>query len=439
MVREDAPLSLRLIFVAHALAPGRAGAEALVNAGLVRALAAHWPGGVTVISGGEASTLADGTAVSSLPGWRVHALGECGASGERAPFSSRLAQAGIERGRRGGVAALPARLLERGVFRLTGLGLKAAAWSSAAARVLADELEREPGAVVYSRALPFASILAADLVRRRRRFRWIVNVNDPLPPSIWPGQYAFTPRADRRIREGLLAALPRIDGFTFPSEQLREVEARAFPELARAPFAIVRHVAGPAVPPERSPGEGTLHIAFAGTLRRDRCRPELSDALARLQGGEAIRISFYVPHAMPAVAGYAAGLPVPARVVVGLPEEDLRRELARADVLLDLESEVDGPLLMTKIAGYSAYGKPVWALCSEGGMTWTLLDGWGYRSALGSAEAALDSLVRIRDDWRTGRLPERAPAPAVADLFSSRRQVEALFRLVESMSRGCPG
>lgn len=421
----------RLIFVAHALAPGPGGAEALANAELVRALAAHWPGEATVISGGEAPTLAGGPPVSSLPGWRVHALGECGASEGRA-LLGRLAQSGVDRIRRGGPASLPARLVERGVFRSTGLGLKTVAWSRAAARVLRRELQQDPGAVVYSRALPFASILAADAVRRRRRFRWIVNVNDPLPPGIWPGQYAFDPRADRRMREGLAAALPRIDGFTFPSEQLREVEARAFPEMARAPFEIVRHVAAPADLPESAPEPRTLRIAFAGTLRRDRCRSELAGALAQL--GDAVQVSFYVPQEMPAVAGYSASLAVPTRVVVGLGEEELRRELAAADVLLDLESEVDRPLLMTKLAGYSIYGKPVWAFCAEGGVTWTLLDGWGYRSALGSAEAALESLARIRDDWRQGRLPERSPSPAVRDLFSPRRQVEALLRLVERIS-----
>ena len=425
MVREAPPRSPRLIFLAHALAPGRSGAEALVNADLLRALAAHWPGGVTVISGGEAPTLADGTPVSSLPEWRVHALGECGASG--GSLLSRAAQAGVRSLRKGSPGSLPARAVERGVFRRTGMGLKAVAWARAAARVLARELE--PGAVVYSRALPFASLAAAHA--GRRPFRWIANLNDPMPPGIWPGQYAFDPRADRKMREGLRAMLPRIHGLTFPSEQLRELEVKAFPEMERIPFEIVRHVAGPAqadLPPEGR----TLHVAFAGTLRRDRCRRELADALAG--AGEEILISFYIPHPMPAMADYTASLPARTRVVVGLGETELRRELARADVLLDLESEVDRPLLMTKLAGYSAYRKPVWAFCAEGGTTWSLLDGWGYRSALGSAEAARDSLVRIRDDWRAGRLPDRAPVPAVADLFSPRRQVEALLCLVERVA-----
>ncbi|HEX3127365.1 MAG TPA: glycosyltransferase [Thermoanaerobaculia bacterium] len=426
----------RLIFVAHAVAPGRPGAEALVNAELLRALAAHWPGSVTVISGGEAPTLADGEPLSALPGWRVHALGECGASEGSPSLLSVLAQAGVRRIRRGGPASIPARLAERGVYLGTGLGLKSAAWTRAAARALADELEREPGAVVYSRALPFSSILAADAVRRRRRFRWLVNLNDPLPPEIWPGQYALDPRAGRRMRQAMAALLPRVDGFTFPSEQLRGIEVGAFPEMARTPFEIVRHVAGPAGPAEDGREERALHLAFAGTLRRDRCRPELAEALARLRAREEVRISFFVPHSMPALAGYAEGLPAATRVVVGLPEEELRRELARADVLLDPESEVDGPLLMTKLASYSAYGKPVWSLCARGGTTWELLGatGWGWRSALGEPESAAATLAEILDDRDSGRLARRSASPAVADLFSPRRQVEALLRLVERVA-----
>jgi hypothetical protein len=437
-------MSRRLIFVAHAVAPGCAGAEALVNAELLRALAVHWPAGVTVISGGGVPLLAEGTPVSSLPGWRVHALGECGASAQRPSVPSLLAAAGLQRIRRGGPASVPARVVERGVFWSTGLGLKAVAWSRAAAGALLDELEEDPGAVVYSRALPFASIRAAGAVRRKRRFLWVVNINDPLPPEVWPGQYAMDPWGNRRMWRGMAAALPRIDGFTFPSEQLRDVEAGAFPAMARVPSEIVRHVAGRAAPQGAAPAAEKarmLHLAFAGTLRRDRCRSELGEALAlldaRLPGGAAeTQVSFYLPHPMPAVADYAAGLPVRTRVVVGLRDADLDGELARADVLLDLESEVDRPLLMTKLASYSAFGKPVWALCAEGGTTWQILGdtGWGYRSVLGKPETALESLLHIHGDWSAGCLDERSPAPGVAELFSPRHQVDALLRLVERIA-----
>jgi hypothetical protein len=441
-------MNRRLIFLAHAVAPGPAGAEALVNAELLRALAEYWPAGpagpagVTVISGGGVPVLADGTPVSALPGWRVHALGECGASARRPSPLSLLATAGLRSIRRGGPASVPARMVERGIFWRTGMGMKAVAWSRAAAAALRDELAADPGAVVYSRALPFASILAADTVRRKHRFLWIVNINDPLPPEVWPGQYAAASWANRKLRQGMTAALPRVDGFTFPSEQLRDIEASAFPEISRLPSEIVRHVAGRSgsAAPAAGGEEGTLRFAFAGTLRRDRCRGELREALillgARLPGAAAnIEVSFYLPHRMPAVADYAAGLPVRTRVVVGLRGRDLDGELNRADVLLNLESEVDRPLLMTKLASYSAFGKPVWSLCSSGGTTWQILgDTWGYQSALGEPETALEALLRIHGDWQGGRLLERAPSPAVAELFSPRRQVEALLRLAERIS-----
>jgi hypothetical protein len=433
-------MSRRLIFLAHAVAPGVAGAEALVNAELLRALADDWPGGVTVISGGGVPVLADGTPVSALPGWRVHALGECGASAPRPSPLSLLAAAGLRRIRKGGPASVPARVAERAIFWRTGMGMKAAAWVRAAAGALREELAADPGAVVYSRTLPFASILAADTVRRERRFPWIVSINDPLPPEVWPGQYAVLPRANRKLREGMTAALPRIDGFTFPSEQLRDLETGAFPDMARAPSEIVRHVAGRTSPRgaggEAVEADGTLRLAFAGTLRRDRFRGELREALTRFGDTASIEVSFYLPHPMPAVADYAASLPVRTRVAVGLKDADLDGELDRADVLLNLESEVDRPLLMTKLASYSAFGKPVWSLCASGGTSWQILGDtdWGYRSALGEPEMALESLLRIYGDWQGHRLHERAPSPAVTELFAPRRQVEALQRLVERIA-----
>ncbi|MES1242691.1 MAG: hypothetical protein ABUT39_13835, partial [Acidobacteriota bacterium] len=220
----------RLVVVAYAVAPGPGGPESHVNLELLRALADHWPGGVTVISGGAPPVLRDGTPLSSLPGWRIHALGESG---------TRLGAFAVRSLRRGNLAA---RAVEKAIHLRTGQGIKMASWQSAASRVLDRELDLDPDAVVWSRSLPFASIAAVaavDAVRRRRRFRWIANVNDPMPASVWPGLYASDPVTDRRTRERFEAALPRIDALTFPSAALRDLEAAAIPGLARIPSEIL--------------------------------------------------------------------------------------------------------------------------------------------------------------------------------------------------------
>lgn len=414
-----------LIVVAYAVAPGPGGPEGQVNLELLRALAAHWPTGVTVISGGSPPSMRDGTPLASLPGWRVHALGESG---------GRLGEIAVRSLRRGGLPALPARAAERLIHGRTGQGIKMASWQSAASRVLERELDLDPRAVVWSRALPFASVAAVDAVRRRRPFRWIVNVNDPMPPSVWPGLYASDPVTDRRTRERFEAALPRIDALTFPSAALRDLEIDAIPALGKIPLEILPHIASaPVFPP--APPSDRLRIVFGGTLRKDRARPELAEALARIGGRAAeLDLSFVLARPTPFAESYAASLPVPARVVVEEDESALTRALAGADLLLDLECEADRPLLLTKVVNYLAAGRPVWALCAPGGTTWSLVGtGWGYASALGDAEGAAATLLCILDDRSRGALAGRSPSPELAERFSPRRQVADLRHLIGRM------
>lgn len=406
----------RLIVVAYAVAPGPGGPESQVNLELLRALAGHWPSGVTVISGGGPP------AVSIPSGWRVHALGEHGPSA--------LAGAAVRLLRRG---ALPVRAAERLVHLRTGQGIKMLAWQRAASRLLELELDRDPDAVVWSRALPFASVAAVAAVSRP--LRWIVNVNDPMPAGVWPGLYAFDPHADRRIRERFAAVVPRIGALTFPSARLRDLELAAFPELARVPSEVLPHIAPEAknggAPPSRK-----LRIAFGGTLRKNRTRPELTEALARLPAVcKDLEITFHLARPTPFAEGYAAGLPAPARIVLEEDEEALARSLREADVLLDLECEADRPLLLTKVVNYLAAGRPVWALCAPESTIRDLVEeGWGYASPLGDPAAVAETLARIHGDWSRGELEARAPSAALRDRFSPRRQVSLLLGLLERMT-----
>lgn len=404
-------VAARLIVVAYAVAPGPGGPESQVNLELLRALAAHWPSGVTVISGGGPPAL-------RVPsGWRVHALGEHG--------SSALASVAVRQLRRG---ALPARVAEKLIHVRTGQGIKMTSWQRSASRILEEELDRDPDAVVWSRALPFASVASVAAVHRP--FRWIVNVNDPMPADVWPGLYAADVRTERRTRERFAAAIPRIGAVTFPSARLRDLELAAFPELARVPSEVLPHIARPADGTYRAGDR--LHIAFAGTLRKDRARPELVEALDRL--GErlpGLDLCFHLARLTPFAEGYAASLG--ARIILEEDEDALARSLGEADVLLDLECEADRPLLLTKVVNYLAAGRPIWSLCAPASTTWDLVEeGWGYASPLGDPVAVAETLLRIHGDWSRGEL--RVPSSALRDRFSPLRQVESLFGLLERMA-----
>ena len=124
----------RLIVVAYAVAPGPGGPESFVNAQLLRALAEHWPAGVTVITGGSAPALNRGGR-TDLPGWSIHSLGEFGERElARGRFAAWCSQATT------GLRSVPGRALNRIVHWRTGHGLKTFSWQLAARRLLRHAL-----------------------------------------------------------------------------------------------------------------------------------------------------------------------------------------------------------------------------------------------------------------------------------------------------------
>lgn len=437
---------MRLVIVAYAIAPGPGGPEGHVNARMLEALATvGWPDGVSVITAGAAPQLPDGRAVSELPGWAFHGLGECGEHAGKSSAWSRLAlryRRGADNGR--GPGWLMAKLVNRCCAWHCGYALKLNAWERSARLVLAAELQRWPDAVVYSRALPFSSIAAAGLVRRRRRFPWIVNINDPMPADVWPGLYASDARSDRVIRRRWSAILPEIDAITFPSARLRDLEVQAFPALASRPCAILPHitcqspagVANNIVSAATTPGPRKLRIAFAGTLRKSRISPAFAKALTQAVGasprlrGE-VELTFHLARPNQFADEFIKTISLPTRVVHGLENEDLDAALREADVILDLEAPEDKPLLLTKVANAVGLERPLWALCAPSGTTWALVHqhAWGYASDLADSAAVQSTFQQILADWTANRLDARKPSPELRTRFSGQEQVCRLREL----------
>ncbi len=425
-----------LVVVAYAVAPGPGGAEAEVNAHFAEALARWWPSPVTVITAGNAP-------VETLEGGErgqvtTVALGECGELGDPAPAFSRIA-ARCLMALRSDRIPVSARVINRLTYWTTGQGVKYA-WRASAAEALRTALDRHPDAVVYSRALPIASIDAVRAVRRRRTFPWIVNINDPLPASLWPGQYPVDMHGNRRADAILRRAIPSVSAFTFSSPGLRRIELDGYPAMGAVPSLILPHVppADGAVTVAPCPARetGRLDIVFTGTLRGNRVRREFFDGLHRFaascpQDARAIRIRLLVPVLNERLAQERQGLDAMLEIRVAPGAEAIATACSQADVLLDLESEADAPLLMAKLARYVGCRKPVWAVCEGGGNTSQLVrdHGWGYETPFGDTGAVADTLRRIHGDWRAGLLDARRPAPDFLDLFSAGRMVQDLQTL----------
>lgn len=433
----DASPKPRLIIVAYAVAPGPGGPEGHVNAAFLRALAEHWPAGVTVISGGDEPVDAAGVPLSQRDGWEVFALGECGAVGAEAPWLSRTTAGWRARRAAGGRRGLGERVLDRLAFETSGFGLKMNAWRQAARRALAAALARHPDAVVQSRVLPWAGIAAVHDVRKTRRFPWLININDPLPADVWPGLYASHPTTERKTRRGLETVLPLVDGLSFPSRDLAELERCSVSAMGAVPSLVVPHLTRRApTTPTPGPSDGPLEIAFAGTLRKTRINPAFREALETLGRTEPgivkdLRLAFHLARPNPSSQGWIADLPVATSVTVGQFDDALDRVLEPAAALLDLEAEADRPLLLTKVVNYLGYGRPLLALCVPGGTTSRLLErGGGWAVPHDDAEAILGGLRAVHDAWRQGRLAAHRPADEVVDRFGPERQVEDLAALI---------
>lgn len=401
--------------MSHALDPGPGGPEGFVTRQLVEALASEgWPGGVSVITAGGVPENREGKPLSQTPGWRFHTIAVPGWAETKSPG---------------------ARLANRVAHVVNGESAKISLWARAASRALEAELDAHPDAVVYSRMLPFVSLRAAGIVRRKRSFPWMASFNDPVPSDIWPAVYGANAWSCRLIRRELPRLLPWIGGYTFPSARLRELQIRTFPAMAARPYRILPHIARPRDP---LPAEASqkLEIAVAGNVRKECIDEAFLTALRRFEQtypGTA-RFSCHLWIRLGKSDARYGDTGVETRVTHELRGAALDRELWNAAVLLDIEEPKYAPLLVTKIANYVAFGKPIWAICARDGTAWNLaLRAGGYVSEAGNAESIFETLSAIHRDWRAGTLARPLPEE-VAGRFRPATQVRSLLELCEALA-----
>jgi hypothetical protein len=430
-----------LIIVAYAVAPGPGGPEGHVNARFLQALANYWPLGVSVITAGGSPMNDEGVPLADMTGWQYYSIGVTGADGNHNTRLSKFSAWCLTQIRDRKPGILFAKSINRIVYWLTGTGIKMFAWRYTASRILRKELKVHPGAIVYSRALPFESILAAGVVRKAQPFPWLVNINDPLPPDVWSGLYQTDHWTNLRMRTTFKKILPMIDAFTFPCRRLRDLEVAAFPEMNNMPSVILPHLTK-IVPSSHKSNDlsqkkgNHLQIAFAGTLRKKRIQQELAVVLKDFirqapRIANDLKFVFHLARPNPYAEAFIQSLPVRTQITLRYFDDRLDRELMKADILLDIEAEEDEPLSLTKVVNYLGYQKPIWAICMPNGTTWELMTqhNCGYFSPLGDREAMLSTLHTICKDWREDKIKQSIPGPEVLERFGSPSQVEDLLTL----------
>ena len=309
-----------LAIVAFAMAPGPGGAEANVNLDLLRRLDTHWRGPLLSVSGGARPTDLDGQPLGQdgRPDRHIWALQSLDA--RDLPFAARLLSACERQGRRRRLS--PGRLVGRLAYERRGDHLKYLAWELALEPTLRRFLEDHAEPVVWSRVLPLASLTAAYRVlgaRGRSTARWIVNLNDPCPPGLWPGLYPLAPRTATKLQRSFERLLPRIDALTSPSRRLLELHTSAYPLLAELPARIVPHAVPPLTATARSPDRDHLTLGFAGRLRHDMVSEHLAQGLerfARRRPQNRLRLQFHLTAPSAPLERLADSSPVPIEIVL---------------------------------------------------------------------------------------------------------------------------
>ena len=438
-----------LAIVAFALAPSPGGAEADVNLDLLRRLHESWRGPLLAVSGGRSPLDVAGAPLAARRGRSRSYWAFQSEAVSDLPLNARFLAACERQGRRHRMS--PGRLVGRLAYERRGDHLKYLVWEHALAPTLENFLDEHPAPVVWSRALPLASLTAAHrLLRSRpgRPTRWIVNLNDPCPPGLWPGLYPLAQRTQTKLRRAFERLLPRIQALTSPSRRLLELHTAAYPRLADLPARIVPHAVPPLQPTDTRPDPDHLTLGFGGSLRHYMISGDIAEGLSRftqLRPQHRLRLEFHLTAPSTPLEELARESPVPIRIVP--PESDpttIDSRLHRAHALLQIEGTLDAPLLMTKVAAYARFGKPVVVIGPADGTTADLVrsEGFGWHAAHDDPEAIARMLASLHDDWSGSRLPAVDPESRWArlpDAAHTLDQIRGLLRDLEAGRRGLCG
>lgn len=431
------------------MAPGPGAAEAQVNLDLVRRLHGRWGGPLLTASAGEFPADLDGRQLAGGQGSAVRrAFALQSVDSRELSLTTRFLSACERQGRRHRIS--PGRLVGRLAYERRGDHLKYLVWEQALAPTLQRFVDEHEAPVVWSRALPLASLTAAHRVLRGRvrgEARWIVNLNDPCPPGLWPGLYPVTSRTAAKQSRSFERLLPRIDALSSPSRRLLELHTTAYPALADLPARIIPHAVPPlpSMPAGMIPDQGRLTLGFGGSLRHYMITAELAEGLerfARLRPEHRLRLVFHLTAPSAPLEELARASSVPIEIVTAeMVSPSIDERLQSADALLQIEGALDAPLLLTKVAAYARFDKPIVAIGPPGGTTANLVSAerFGWHAAHDDPDGIAYMLADLHDRWDDADLPAVDPESRWARLPEPEHTLAQLRALLEDLAAGRQG
>ena len=320
-------------------------------------------------------------------------------------------------------------------------------WAVAAARRL---FLSDPFELVYSTSPPATAHLIAQRIARRTRVPWVADFRDPwfeVPPEPGAPNGPLFRRLDRMLERKVVESC---DAVVTTTADLCDMLAQRYPKQPASKFTAILNgydeADFAALPREETRADAPLVIVHSGTINAEFRNPiPFFAAVHRcIDAGviepNRLRVKFLGGGSFAAAPGLQAtvkrlGLEEIVEFVPRLPYAESLREVARADLLLLLQSSPDtSGLVPAKLYEYLRAGKPVIALVPQGATQQILsVVGGGEAIAPEDSEGLYHVVAENFRRWALGTLSDNRADFAALRRYDRRALTAELARLFEEL------
>lgn len=239
-------------------------------------------------------------------------------------------------------------------------------WARRAAHLASKLMAEKRYSALISIALPMESHIAAR--HAKRSAPWIACLSDPWPESILPKPYAdFAIPLLTDLQKLVVAdVFASADALVLPCEEELKFLASIYGLLHKSKTLIIPHIA-PSLEAIVAPAKeetAEITVVHGGSLSRERVCPGLAEAFAALPASSRLRIHFIgQTHPNMLQAFNRAGAMERVMVDGWKNKQETLSILMQARALLLVEAPMSTyPFLPSKLADYSATGRPIIAI-----------------------------------------------------------------------------
>ena len=289
------------------------------------------------------------------------------------------------------------------------------------------------------------SHLVASTLSRMTGIPWVADYRDPMNLSD-----AANSELARRVRQRLdHMTVRRASRVVFTTPGARRVYAERYGDVEGEKWAVIangfdeRHFSRLDIRQKDHRPAGPCRMLHSGFLYREERNPmPFFEALARLRSEGVISADrlqvrlrasgnedFYRERLR------SLGIEDMVELAESIPYDEALREMAEADILLLFQGRSCNQQIPAKLYEYVRIGKPILALADPQGDTGALVSGdeLGEVLDIDDVDAIASGLVRILDDWESGRLGS-VPVDR-ARKYSRRARAAELASLLDSLVR----